>query len=427
MTPSYLSLGRRSVFLLQCPRGDVIFFSAAQGQRSVPGGPTHDATAQPPPNGPCPGLSERASPSAPAGAGGSAGDGEEESKATSGMADQSDDAKQEGSQSDGVKRPCEEEAGGDATMAKVSRPMGGTGAGSGSGGGGGGAQYVEAAGQKQRVPSSSDAVCSSGALAGSDGGEGGPFSADAVGKLGKGLALMLARRRLPEQQEKEGKEDGHLGAAAETGGGDVAAAEAAGSTVLGELRSAAVVAPAAASKTPIGDETRDNDTPSPGAAPPSLTQVKTQGAQVEAPPAEQKAAPPAVGTHGARSDVTAGANGGSVSTGGVRAAGAEDGGVSKPGSAMGGSSNGKAPRRRAMLAPPVSPPRVVASAENDPQLDCTLNTLEAVHGAFYAPENNHGQPRWVGWRVELDRCGVVVLRCDAYCSRLWVPLVAEVE
>ncbi|CAN0531594.1 unnamed protein product, partial [Ectocarpus sp. 12 AP-2014] len=51
-------------------------------------------------------------------------------------------------------------------------------------------------------------------------------------------------------------------------------------------------------------------------------------------------------------------------------------------------------RRREMLAPPMSPPKVVASAENDPQLDCTFKTLEAVHGAFYAPENsNHGQPR----------------------------------
>ena len=58
-------------------------------------------------------------------------------------------------------------------------------------------------------------------------------------------------------------------------------------------------------------------------------------------------------------------------------------------------SNGKGPQqqRRSMLAPPMSPPKVVVSAENDPQLDCTLKTLEAVHGAFYAPDYHHGQPR----------------------------------
>ena len=59
----------------------------------------------------------------------------------------------------------------------------------------------------------------------------------------------------------------------------------------------------------------------------------------------------------------------------------------------GSGSNGKDPQRRSMQAPPMSPPKVIASAENDPQLDCTLKTLEAVHGAFYAPDYHHGQPR----------------------------------
>lgn len=55
------------------------------------------------------------------------------------------------------------------------------------------------------------------------------------------------------------------------------------------------------------------------------------------------------------------------------------------------------------MSPPVAASRSVGPqplmaslgyVENDPQLDCTLKTLEAVHGAYFAPENcQNGQPR----------------------------------
>lgn len=77
------------------------------------------------------------------------------------------------------------------------------------------------------------------------------------------------------------------------------------------------------------------------------------------------------------------------------------------------------PGRGEMLAPPMSPPKVVASAENDPQLDCTFKTLEAVHGAFYAPENSggHGEQRCVSLSSSPFRLppAVVLLLCFWSC------------
>lgn len=61
----------------------------------------------------------------------------------------------------------------------------------------------------------------------------------------------------------------------------------------------------------------------------------------------------------------------------------------------------RAAAKEALSLSPMSPPPAAigspplpAAIENDPQLDCTLKTLEAVHGAFYSPEHvQHGQPR----------------------------------
>ena len=53
------------------------------------------------------------------------------------------------------------------------------------------------------------------------------------------------------------------------------------------------------------------------------------------------------------------------------------------------------PGKRAELPRPsaVHPPREVAAKENDPQLDCTLETLKAVHAEFFAAENDRGRDR----------------------------------
>lgn len=73
--------------------------------------------------------------------------------------------------------------------------------------------------------------------------------------------------------------------------------------------------------------------------------------------------------------------------------GKEEKGASKRAAEAEATRNAKGPRATTMPAPPMSPPKMVASAENDPQLDCIFKTLEAVHGAFYAPGYNHGKPR----------------------------------
>lgn len=61
-----------------------------------------------------------------------------------------------------------------------------------------------------------------------------------------------------------------------------------------------------------------------------------------------------------------------------------------------GAAAGEALSLSPMSPPPaaVRSPSLPTTIENDPQLDCTLKTLEAVHGAFYSPEHvQHGQPR----------------------------------
>lgn len=73
--------------------------------------------------------------------------------------------------------------------------------------------------------------------------------------------------------------------------------------------------------------------------------------------------------------------------------GTKDGGVKGEATSVEGLSPMSPPR----AAVPRSPKHATLTApvENDPQLDCTLKTLEAVHGAFYSPEHcQHGQSRY---------------------------------
>ncbi|CAM9377085.1 unnamed protein product [Sphacelaria rigidula] len=75
----------------------------------------------------------------------------------------------------------------------------------------------------------------------------------------------------------------------------------------------------------------------------------------------------------------------------------------------------RAAAKEALSLSPMSPPPAAirspplpAAIENDPQLDCTLKTLEAVHGAFYSPEHvQHGQPRDVARFLAKVRCRVL--------------------
>lgn len=217
-------------------------------------------------------------------------------------------------------------------------------------------------------------------------------SNEAMGQLGKGLALLLAKQRrrgdgagetLEECAEEGGGEvsggtetaaekpdsvDGSQDRLWDTGDDDSASLgeEKAGpSCSLGNLKHATLL---------DADETAGHgqlsSSESPGVEPAAVVPRVDEKKGDASPSSEMVSASPSGGSSPSRMKPREGEN--------------DDGNGARL----------KGPRRRAMLAPPMSPPKVVAGPENDPQLDCTLNTLEAVHGAFYSPENSHhGHPR----------------------------------
>lgn len=360
----------------------------------MPVGPTHDAGAQgPPPKAAAPlrepsESSENCSPQpslAGAASGGEDVAGDEPSDAAE-MEQSVDGDNQVAGQTDGPKASdrrqpgvnstsCQREAGGkeETRAAEDEKP--------------GSSQEGESLSSQDVPPTGSGGTPLSEEAQGAEGGRPGEEQtppSEAMGKLGKGLALLLAKQRRRGGEAGETLEEPAAEGGGEVGGGAGTAAEKLDSVDGGQDR--------------LGD-TGDDDSASPGeakagsscssgnpkhAAPSEAEetagggQPKSQGAGVEpaadVPQVDEKKeeGPPA-------SEIV------SVPP---RTKSREGEGDEGNGARL------KGPRRRAMLAPPMSPPKMVAGPENDPQLDCTLNTLEAVHGAFYSPENNHhGHPR----------------------------------
>lgn len=292
-------------------------------------------------------------------------------------------------------------------------------------------------------------------------------SSDSMGDLGKGLAMLLAHKRQSSSEDDLADSSARTPA---PGRGMKAVADGAGdaetdvpSDLVEDVEMTPVAprsplsagdggdggggapgdegvdAPRIASRSSSNLENPEGGMTEPASIAPQVSgrSGAGSGARTRAEPA--RTAPQALtssgagrGTGGARTAPSGlpalGGGEGEVSpspSGGAREVKPEDGATnrSRAGSGAGsetrgveprskGFSNGKGPQqpqqRRSMLAPPMSPPKVVASAENDPQLDCTLKTLEAVHGAFYAPDYHHGQPRWVLFFLcELGFCGFV--------------------
>lgn len=367
----------------------------------MPAGPTHDAGAQgPPPKAAAPlrepsESSEICSPRPSlAGAASGGGDVAEDEPSDAAEMEQSvdgdsqvpgqpDGPKASGGRQSGVdSASCQGEAGGEEeTRAAEDEKAGSSGEGESLS-----SQDVPPVGSGGTPPSEE----ARGAECGRSGEEQTPPS-DAIGKLGKGLALLLAKQRRREGEAGETLIEPASEGGGDVGGGTGTAAEKPDS--VDEIQDR------------LGD-TGDGDSPSPGEAKagpscssgnPKLAapseadetagdgQPKSQGAGVEpaaiVPQVDEKKGEGPPGTE----IVYVGSSGGSIPPPMKSREGDSD---------EGNGARLKGPRRRAMLAPPMSPPKVVAGPENDPQLDCTLNTLEAVHGAFYSPENNHhGHPR----------------------------------
>ncbi|CAN0074992.1 unnamed protein product, partial [Ectocarpus sp. 8 AP-2014] len=384
------------------------------GQRSVPGGPTHDAGPhpQPPPKpaaAPAPfreRLERSAEHSPPPGAttSGRPGVGEEGDGSKEGVEEEEEEENELGDRDKGAmttgqaRKPSrgeeEEEGNGKKSVVKVRDDGAGGGRASPAERGEdedsdvdmNGVEVGRQQGEQQQLEEEEEAGQGVGphdSGSGRGGKENPPSSSCSsspdkqVASLGEGLARMLENKR----QEQEAGGSSSSRGAEEAGGGH---AGGNGPSVPGTKK------PTVACDSTLDEDGKEKKKEEDFADAVGVGSPET-GADDRAATTPGDSGKPAVAPAAAAA-AAAGDGGGSGGDGGsgslVR--------TSRSSSSSNSSSGEGHPpgRRREMLAPPMSPPKVVASAENDPQLDCTFKTLEAVHGAFYAPENsNHGQPR----------------------------------